>query len=351
MTGLRMLKDASIKKGTRVILRVDFDVVIKNGKIEDDFRIRATAPTIRYLLSRGARLLILTKRGHFKVKRSRALSTRVLIPHLERLCGEKVHFLSGFSQLKLFSASPDEKKVFLFENLRFWPEEEANEPSFAKRFAETAEVYVSDNFGTAHRAHASVVGISKFLPSYAGFLVEREVEALERVIKNQRKPVVAVLGGAKLETKLPVVRRFLKSADKILVGGAIANEILRKPSRKINKKIILPCDGIDNGHGGFEDIGPNTIRLFVSLLRQAKTIVWNGPLGHAEIPEFAKGTKAIARAMARSNAFTVVGGGDTIAILRKYRLSRGFDHVSTGGGAMLEFLAGKKLPGIEVLRK
>lgn len=381
---LRSLKKAPIYIGTRVLLRADFDVVIKNGKIEDDFRIQRTLPTIRYLLSRGARLLILTKRGHFNMKRSRALSTKVLISHLERLCGEKVHFIASLRELNFFSSYKFGPSIFLFENLRFWPEEEANKSSFAKQFAHVADIYVSDNFGTAHRAHASVVGIPNFLPSYAGFLLESEVEALGRVIKNQERPVVVVLGGAKLETKLPLIERFVKLGSEALVGGTLANTLFSARGLEVGKSVIdgkfvekvrhlkskrlhLPVDvcvahtstgitrivsvgGVARDESIF-DMGPDTIKLFDSIIKRAGTIVWNGPMGFAEVAKFSRGTKAVARAIQVSHAFSIVGGGDTLAILKKYNLLGRFNHISTGGGAMLEFLAGEKLPGIEVLRK
>lgn len=382
---LRGLKNAPIYRGTRVLLRADFDVVIKNGKIEDDFRIQRTLPTIRYLLSRGARLLILTKRGHFKMKRSRALSTKVLIPHLERLCGEKVHFIANLRGLNFFSSYDKfDPSIFLFENLRFWPEEEANKSSFAKQFARVADVYVSDNFGTAHRTHASVAGIPQFLSSYAGFLVESEVEALERVIKNQERPVVVVLGGAKLETKLPLIERFIKLGSEALVGGTLANTLFSARGIEVGKSVVdekfvervrylkskrlhLPVDvcvahvatgrvrvaSVNNvlRDESIFDVGPDTIKLFDSIIKRAKTIVWNGPMGFAEVAKFSRGTKAVARAIQMSHAFSIVGGGDTLAILKKYKLLGRFNHVSTGGGAMLEFLAGKKLPGIEALKR
>lgn len=381
---LRGLKNAPIYRGMRVLLRADFDVVIKNGKIEDDFRIQRTLPTIRYLLSRGASILILTKRGHFKMKRSRALSTKVLIPHLERLCGEKVHFIASLRGLNFFSSYKFGPSIFLFENLRFWPEEEANKSSFAKQFVRVADVYVSDNFGTAHRTHASVSVIPKFLPSYAGFLVESEVDALERAIKNQERPVVVVLGGAKLETKLPLLERFIKLGSEVLVGGTLANTLFSARGIEVGKSVIdgkfvenarylkskrlhLPVDvcvartftgrirvasvgGVARDES-IVDVGPDTIKLFDSIIQRAGTIVWNGPMGFAEVAKFSRGTKAMARAIQMSHAFSIVGGGDTLAILKKYKLLRNFDHVSTGGGAMLEFLAGKKLPGIETLKQ
>lgn len=348
---LRTLQEAPIKKGTRVIVRADLDVGVRNGKIVDDLRILAGLPTIRYLLRRGAGICIAGYLGRPHGKRDKKLTLRPVARQLGKMLKQKIVFLPDPFNKRSILKYRDSSSIIFFENIRFWPEEAENSVFFARRLAEWGHVYVNDAFANSHRREASVVALAALLPSYAGLRLAKEVSVLERILNNPLRPLVVVIGGTKLETKLPIVRRFLKGADKILVGGVIANEFLRKRPRKGDKKIILPRDGLDNGHGGFEDIGPETIRLFVSLLRQARTVVWNGPLGHAEIPEFAEGTKAVARALARSNAFTVVGGGDTIAILRKYRLLRSFDHVSTGGGAMLEFLAGKKLPGIEALKK
>ncbi len=348
---LRTLQDAPIKKGTRVIVRADLDLGVRNGRIVDDLRILVGLPTIRYLLRRGARVRIIGYLGRPQGKRDNKLSLRPVARQLEKMLKRKVLFLSDPLDKRSIRRHLDSSKIVFFENIRFWPEELENSASFARRLADWGQVYINDAFANSHRREASVAALATLLPSYAGLRLEKEVMVLGGILKNPARPLIVVIGGAKLETKLPVVRNFLKNADKILVGGAIANEMLRKRTRKGNKKIILPLDGADNGSAGFEDVGPKTIRLFLALLRQAKTIIWNGPLGHAEIPEFAEGTKAVARALARSNAFTVVGGGDTIAILRKYHLLRGFDHVSTGGGAMLEFLAGKKLPGLEALKK
>lgn len=348
MSKLRTLYEARIKKGTRVILRADLDVGVRNGKVVDDLRILAGLPTIRYLLRRGAHIRIVGYLGRPGGKRDKKLTLKPVAREMEKLLRRRVLFLSDPFNQKTIREHIDSSDIIFFENIRFWPEELENSMSFASRLADWAHVFVNDAFANSHRQEASIVALATLLPSYAGLRLAKEISMLDKVLNSPVRPLVVVIGGAKLETKLPLARHFLKNADKILVGGAIANELLLKKS--INKKIILPRDGIDNRYGGFEDIGPETIRLFVAMLSRAKTVIWNGPLGHAEIPKFAEGTKAVARALARSNAFTIVGGGDTIAILRRYHLLRGFDHISTGGGAMLEFLAGKKLPGIEVLK-
>lgn len=348
---IRTLREAPLKKNARVILRADLDVGIRNGRVVDDLRIMAGLPTIRYLLRRGANVRIVGHLGRPNGKRDKKLSLKPVARQLEKMLKRKIIFLSDPLDKKSIHRYLDSKDVIFFENIRFWPEEVENNTSFARRLADWGHVYVNDAFANSHRREASIVALAALLPSYAGLRLAKEVSVMEKVLSNPVRPLAVIIGGLKLETKLPVIRRFLKSADKILVGGTIANELLGKHTHERNKKVVLPRDGVGNQRQGFEDIGPKTIGLFVSLLRQAKTVIWNGPMGRAEISEFAEGTKAVARALARSNAFTVVGGGDTIAILRRYRLLRGFDHVSTGGGAMLEFLAGKKLPGIEVLRR
>lgn len=343
---IRTLRDIPKKelKDKRVLLRVDFEVPVVRGRIEDDFRIRATLPTIRYLLNAGARILLLTKRGHFNISRTPAMSTKILIPYLERLLKIKIKFLKDLPALKKF-VEKDNFCLFLFENLRFWKEEETNSPAFARKFAKIADLYVSDNFGTAHRAHASVATLPRFLPAYTGFLLEQEVKILDQI---RRKPITqfaALLGGAKLETKLPLIRRFLRNGGIVLLGGAPANERLPHHSR-----LLFPQDGARSG-GQLVDIGPQTVQQYSRILRRARTIFWNGPMGKVEKRRYQAGTIAIARVLQRCQGFKVVGGGDTVAFLEERGLLKKFDHISTGGGAMLEFLAGKKLPGIEALKK
>ena len=346
-----LLKEAPIKKGTRVILRADLDVGVKKGRVIDDFRIQAGIPTIKYLLRRGAKIRIMGYLGRPQGRMNKKLSLKPVARQLERLLKKRVIFLADPLSKKNIRKYLDAKDIILFENVRFWPEEKENNVSFARGFAKWGDTYVNDAFANSHRRESSIVALAGLLPSYAGLRLAKEISILEMVMKKPRRPLVVAIGGAKPETKLPILGHFLKDADKILVGGAVANELLLKGSHKINRKIIFPRDGAKNERGGFEDIGPETVRLFTPTLLKAGTIIWNGPLGRVEVPEFAKGTKEVARAIARSNAFTIIGGGDTIAFLRKYRMLRKFDNVSTGGGAMLEFLAGKRLPGIEALKR
>ena len=307
--------------------------------------------------------------------------------HLQKLLMKKVLFVPDpfrGEAARNYHASPD---ILFFENIRFWPEEAKNSVAFAKRMARWGDCYVNDAFANCHRREASLVALPKIIPSYAGLHLIDEITALEKIIRSPKRPLIAVLGGAKIETKLPLIERFMGIADRILVGGALANTAFALMGKQVgvsridapvgkikmslfaDKKLLLAVDavvarspaltassavrGIDTVGKGerIVDIGPETQKIFAAHIRDAKTIVWNGPMGIAEIPEYAKGTRFVARAVEKSRAFSVVGGGDTVAALRRLRMLKGFGHVSTGGGAMLEFLAGKKLPALEVLKK
>lgn len=385
---LSLLRDVPKIKlsNKRVLLRVDFEVPIENGQVLDDFRIKAALPTIKYLFKAGAKILFLTKRGHLDIKPSPELSTSLLIPYLEKLLGVKVKFVKDFSESSEFTENGDNTCIFMFENLRFWDEEENNDQEFAKKLARLGDIYVSDNFGTAHRLHASVVALPQLLPSFAGFLLEQEITSLEKIVENPERPVVAILGGAKLETKLPLVRRFLQAGDTVLVGGGIANTIFFAKGYKLgescseknslqylqnldlnSKNLYLPIDGmiaqnmqaegylskIDQNVAGecIFDIGPETADFYINTLKKAKTIFWNGPMGVTEQERFSGGTRNLAEGLRNTSAFKLVGGGDTISFFEQENMLSIFSHVSTGGGSMLEFLAGEKLPGIEVLKK
>lgn len=350
---LRTLKEAYIEKGTRVLMRADLDVALKNGKILDDFRLKQMLPTIRLILQKGGHLRLIGHIDRPEGKPVLFLSLKKVSDYFRRVLKRKVIFIKNPFDKKDFiflNSSPD---ILLFENIRFWPGEEKNDTNFAKKLAKWGDIYINESFANSHRKHASVVVLAKILPAFAGIQLGKEISILDSVIKNPARPLVTLIGGAKLETKLPLIRNFLKIADKILLAGSIANEFLKKQKYIKNPKIVLPEDGLGT-YGNFKDIGPKTIAHFASLLQDAQTIIWNGPLGIAEISRFAIGTKELARIIVSSRcpkAFTVVGGGDTVAILRKYKLLHGFNHVSAGGGAMLEFLAGNKLPALEVLKK
>lgn len=386
MRHLSVIHTRDIAKGTRVIVRADFDVAERGGAIEDDTRIRAHEATIRMLINAGAHIRIVAHRGRPVGRRDSALTMAPVSRLLSRILKRPVASISDPFSPAAYEKFNHSGEVLLFENIRFWPGEEKNSAAFARSLARWGDIYVNEAFAVCHRAHASVVRLPNLLPSYAGLHLAREVAAMERVMKNPRRPLIVLLGGVKIETKLPLIRRFLRDADYILIGGALASTIfslmglevgksrvdrdVRIPLRILtNRKILLPADvtvthslAPGSAHRACRtdevrrdeyivDIGFKTRARFAALIRGAGTVVWNGPVGLVEAPEYAAGTHALAGAMADENIFTVVGGGDTIAALRRLRVLKRFDHVSTGGGAMLEFLAGKKLPGIEALKK
>ena len=374
-------------KGKRVLVRVDYNVPIKECKIQDDRRIRSTIPTIKYLLDLDSTIILASHLGRPDGKYVRELSLKPVAERLEELIKVRVEFVEkpSLDQAKVL-ISNSKSRVFLLENLRFQEQEEDNDRKFSEDLAKLADVYVNDAFGTAHRANASTEGVAHYLPSYAGFLMENEIKQLTRALKPS-KPMVLIVGGAKVSDKIGVIKNFLKKADHILVGGAMAftfleargyrtgkslvekdrillakslltgggnkivlpvdvltaNEISEKASATVNKIENIPADGIG------VDIGPETIALFSSLLRGAKTIVWNGTMGVNEIPQFAKGTEGITKMLAESKAVTIIGGGDTAAAVDRMHLGEKMTHVSTGGGASLEFLEGKVLPAIKAL--
>jgi len=323
---VKTLKDFDFKN-KRVLVRVDFNVPLsKQGEILDDFRIKETLPTIKYLIEKDARVILMSHLGNPGGKFVKELKLEPVSKRLAELLGQKIELL---------------------ENLRFNPGEESNDENFAKELAKKGDIYINDAFGACHRAHASIVGVPKFLPSGAGFLLEKEVECLTRLSTNPEKPLVAVIGGAKVETKVAVIDKISEKADFILVSGLIGKGVIgQKIALKHPEKIVFPVDET----GGGKDVGPKTIKLFKEKISQAKTIFWNGPLGKIEEEAFAIGTKEIAEAIAESNAFTVVGGGETVEFITKLGLMGKFGHVSSGGGAMLAFLSGEKLPGLEALK-
>ena len=382
---IKALKDVSLRKGVRVILRADFDVAIRGGRIEDDFRIKEVLPTIRYLLRRGSSLRVIS---HLKRPGGRIvpdLSFKATAVYLAKVLKRQVVFISDPLNRNVFVKYDNSSQLLFFENIRFWPGEEKNSMVFARRLARWGDIYVNEAFANSHRAHASMAALPQLLPAFAGLYLAKEISALRRVIRNPRRPLVAILGGVKLETKVPLVERFLKVGGRVLVGGALANTIFRARGINFGKspvdeeflktpkghyldspRLFLPVDLVvardfgsrprivtsdDIGDNEFNcDIGPATVRLFNSLLKGANTVVWNGPLGLVEKEKFSSGTLGIVRGLKKIKAFKVTGGGDTVAFLRKHKLIEGFDHISTGGGAMLEFLAGKKLPAIEALK-
>lgn len=386
--------DAPIEN-KRVFVRVDFDVSLIKNKIADDTRLKQSIPTLEYLLKHHNRLILVSKINRPK-QRDSEHSLRHVVPDLKKhLPNYKIIFVEDFldPKAKEIFDKQTEKDIILLENIRFYPEEKANDPAFAKRLAALADVYVDDTFAMMHRKEASVVGVPKLLPHYAGLLVEKEVTQIERAIKNPKKPVVAIIGGAKVSTKLPVLGKLLEIADYILLGGGLANTFFCAEGYNIGKSyceleevenakkllflaakkhtaVVLPTDVIVGDsrnltHAGKDyrvdqipqglaalDIGPETKARFGAIIAKAHTIIWNGPMGLFENPAYRQGTDFIYYAIAHNaDAVSIVGGGDTLnAIQDKHHLDK-ITHISTGGGAMLEFIENGTLPGLESLRK
>ncbi len=386
---LRSLRDAEVG-GRRVLVRVDFNVPIHNGSITDDTRIRASLPTIQHLVDRGAKIVLVSHLGRPKGGRDDAFSLGPAAARLSVLLDRPVQIARDVvgpdAAAKLAELATGE--VLVLENVRFEPGEEKNDPALARQLASFAELYVNDAFGTAHRAHASTVGVADFLPAYAGFLIEREVESLGRLLDRPEHPFVAIVGGAKVSDKLAVLANLLERVDSLLVGGGMANTFLLAQGKQIGtslaepdrvpdaqallqraietgRQILLPVDvvvaaspdgtprtlpvGNVPSDEAIFDIGPATVSGFAAQIANAKTIFWNGPMGMFERPAFAAGTKGVAEAVARSTAFSVVGGGDSVAALEQMGLADEISHISTGGGASLEFVEGRTLPGVAVL--
>ncbi len=385
---IKKIKDFDVFE-KRILLRVDFNVDLdEKGRIIDDFKIERVLPTINYLLEKKAKVILISHLGRPKGKFDKKYSLKPIAERLEKLLKRKIKFLPDCIGPKVEKVVKSMKggEIILLENVRFYPQEEKGDIEFAKELAKLGQIYINDAFGCSHRAHASVFTICQFLPSGMGLLMEKEINTLSQAIEKKVPPLVAVIGGVKMKTKIGLIESLLKSADEIIVGGKIAYEILaakglclrsyvpeegvEKILNKINitnPKLHLPVDGIvvlkekvegycRNASLGqirkeeeILDIGPETINIFKRIIQEAKTVIWNGPFGKFEKEEFAKGTLEIADAIIKSKAFSIVGGGDTCTFLRKYNLIDQFDFVSTGGGAMLTFLEGKELPGLKAL--
>ncbi|HYR84951.1 MAG TPA: phosphoglycerate kinase, partial [Terriglobia bacterium] len=370
-------------RGKRVFMRVDFNVPIEGGRITDDTRIEASLPSIRYVLEKGGRLILASHLGRPKGKPEPKYSLKPVAARLSELLGKQVAFAPdcvGPEVEKMVSSLRD-GDALLLENLRFHAEEEKNDPAFARQLAALCDVYVNDAFGTAHRAHASTAGITKFVKqAAAGFLMQKELEALSHALTKAEKPYVAIVGGAKISDKIELIENLLNIATTILIGGAMAYTFFRARGLETGKSLVevekidlakellarasqkkvpieLPVDhvvapGLDSTDSQVTpvdrtpadrmglDIGPETVRRYSEIVRRAKTIVWNGPMGVFEKPQFAEGTFAIARAVAESNAFSIVGGGDSAAAVAQSGVESKITHISTGGGATLEFLSG-----------
>lgn len=393
---MKHLRNIDIRE-KKVLVRCDYNVSLDSqGNILDDSRIRRTLKTIKHLIKNKAKVILISHLGRPKPvcqKMTRAqncneYSLEPISKKLSDLLGQEVKFIDDCIGEKVEKEIAQMKpgEALLLENLRFYKEEQENNAEFAKKLGQLADIYVNDAFAVCHRRHSSVVGVARHLPSASGFLLEEEIINLSKITKNPSRPLVVIIGGVKMKSKIGVIDNLLDRADHVLLGGMIANVVLAvkgicafgpKSDPEIRKKIkaidlassklFLPIDGLivkslNNGQArkgsvdslvkgeNMFDIGPKTIKVFLEIIKEAKTIFWNGPLGYIEDPRFAKGTLQAAKAIAKSRTFAVLGGGDTDGFLHSRNLKDKFDYVSTGGGAMLEFLAGEKLPGLEALK-
>ena len=334
--------------GKRVLVRCDFNVPLSpEGKISDDFRIKKTLPTIKYLIKKKAKVILISHLGRPKGRQEK-YSLKPVAKKLERLLKKKVKFLPDCvgPEVEKEIEKMKEKDIILLENLRFHKEGEGNDENFARKLSKLGDIFINDAFSASHRAHASIVGIPKFLISGAGFLLEKEVKVLSQIIENPKRPLVVIIGGSKVGDKAKVAEKFSEIGDWLLVGNLIAEEIKGKKMKIKNlEKIIFPIL-----NEKMLDLDEGTIENFKDKILMAKTIFWAGPLGKIEEEKYQKGTKEIAKAVIESGAFSVVGGGDTIEFLNKLGLLEQFNHLSIGGGAMLDFIADGKLIGIEALK-
>jgi phosphoglycerate kinase len=376
-------------KGKRVLMRVDFNVPMADGAVTDDKRIRAALPTIQYVLGQGASLMLMSHLGRPKGGPDPEFSLKAAAEALSKLLGRPVQMAPDCigPEVEALARALQPGEILMLENVRFHKEEEKNDPEFARKLAALGDVYVNDAFGSAHRAHASTEGVARYLPAVSGFLMEQELEYLSRATENPARPYVAILGGAKISDKIAVVENLLSKCDTLIIGGGMANTFLAAKGYNMQDslveqgsletaraimgnaggKLLLPVDAVvadkfeaeansqvvdvDKIPVGWRmlDIGPKSIDLFEGVLKGAKLVVWNGPMGVFEFPKFAEGTFAIARLLATTGATTVIGGGDSASAVKKAGVAKQMTHVSTGGGASLEFLEGKELPGVAAL--
>lgn len=389
----KTIEDIDVKN-KRVIVRCDFNVPMQDGVITDDSRIRAALPTVQYLKEHDARVILMSHMGRPKGEPKMEFTMKPVADRLSELLGAEVVFVSSPQVVDdAVRKAADELQpgqVMLLENVRFRKEETENDPEFAKELASLAEIFVQEAFGTAHRAHASTAGIADYLPAVSGYLIEKEVKFLGDAVESPKRPFVAILGGAKVKNKIPVIKNLIGKVDTLLIGGGMAYTFFKAEGCEVGKSILdeesidlaasllkeakeagvemllpvdivcadkfdndantrtVPYNEIPSDMEGL-DVGPETVKLYGDRIREAATVVWNGPMGVFEMDNFAKGTNGIAEAMAECPGTTIIGGGDSAAAIRKAGLADKMTHISTGGGASLEFLEGKKLPGIEVI--
>ena len=389
MFNKKTIRDIDVK-GKRVLVRVDYNVPIKDGKVGDDTRIRAAMPTLEYLLQHGAALILCSHLGRPKAGPDPKLSLRPVAAYLSGLMGKPVAFaedcIGPVAEMAAKALKPGD--VLLLENTRFHPEEEKNDLEMAKKLASLADLYVNDAFGSAHRAHASTEGVARFLTAVAGFLMEKEIIYLGQAIADPKRPFIAILGGAKISDKIGVIRNLLTKADQVLIGGGMANTFFKAQGYPVGDSLVeeealdtarqlviegknrlrLPFDVVIGNRFDAEaelkvmpmgpvpdgwrilDIGPETVAAYSKAVTGAGTVVWNGPMGVFEFPRFAKGTFDLAKAVANSGATTIIGGGDSVAAVQQSGLADRITHISTGGGASLEMLEGLVLPGVAALQ-
>ena len=388
----KTIEDINVN-GKRVLVRCDFNVPLdENKNITDENRIMGALPTIKYLMENNAKVILCSHLGRPKGEFNEKYSLKPVAKRLSELLGKEVKIADDVigESAKALAASVKEGEVVMIENVRYHKEEEKNDPEFSKELASMAEIYVNDAFGTAHRAHASTAGVADYLPAVCGYLIQKEIEIMGKALSDPARPFVAILGGAKVSDKIGVIENLLEKVDYLIIGGGMAYTFLKAKGYEIgtsiceNEKLelatklmetakakgvelllplenvvakefnadaemkVVPSDAIPADYMGM-DIGPKSVELFSSVIKKAKTVIWNGPMGVFEFPRFAEGTKAVAKALAESDAITIIGGGDSAAAVEQLGFGSKMTHISTGGGASLEFLEGIELPGIAAL--